>query len=132
MVGTPSETRRIRSSEQAAALFAETFRDAGTEELRTAYLDSNRFLIALRLHGVGSARGVDLPIRSIVEEALMLGSHGLLIAHNHPSGDPTPSRADIAATRVLAGVAGPLGIRFYDHLIFGGKGWLSLMAQGLL
>jgi DNA repair protein RadC len=123
---------RIISSEQAAALFVDTFGHHGTEELRAAHLSKDRELIALRLYGGESPSGFELPIRSIVAEALVLSSHGLLIAHNHPSGDPTPSRADIVATRALAEVATSLGIRFYDHLIFAAGGWKSLMALGLL
>lgn len=123
---------RIESSAQAAALFEPSFADDGREELRAAHLDERRCLIALRLHRGGGVSIFELPLREIVLEALTLGSRGLILAHNHPSGDPTPSRADIAATRLLAEIADPLGIRFYDHLIFAAGEWRSLMALGLL
>lgn len=114
------------------SLFAPTFSHAGTEELRVAHLDQERCLIALRLHGGGGIEMFDFPLRSITQEALVLQTHGLLIAHNHPSGDPAPSRDDIAATRALAQAVAPLGIRLYDHIIFAGSEWRSLLAMGLL
>ena len=102
------------------------------EELRIAHVDDQRRLIALRIHGGGTADRFELPLQEIAREALVLRSHGILIAHNHPSGDPTPSRADIAATRALSELATRLDIRVYDHLIFAPSGWRSLSALGLL
>jgi DNA repair protein RadC len=127
-----SGSLRIGDSEEAAALFAVTFRHNGVEELRIAHLDSDRRLIALCTHGGGSVDHLELPLQEIAREALVLQSHGLLMAHNHPSGDPTPSRADIIATRALAEVAERLHIRLYDHLIFAPTSWTSLLALGLL
>ena len=123
---------RISSSDHAAALFAPTFRHAGMEELRVAHLNAQRGLIALRLHGDGSEDGCDFPIRTIMEEALVLRTHGLLVAHNHPSGDPSPSSHDIAATQALTQAATFLGILVHDHLIFVPDQWRSLYALGLL
>jgi DNA repair protein RadC len=123
---------RIKSSDHAATLFGPTFRHTGTEELRVAHLNAQRGLIALRFHGGGNEDGCDFPIRTILEEALVLRTHGLLVAHNHPSGDPSPSSHDIAATQALAQAATSLGIRVYDHLIFVQYQWRSLHALGLL
>ena len=127
-----SASVRIASTEQAAALFGPTFSDAGTEELRVAHLDAERYLVALRLHRGGDAAMLEFPLRAITQEALVLRTHGLLIAHNHPSGDPSPSRDDLAATRALAQAILPLDIRLYDHLIFAGGQWRSLLAMGLM
>lgn len=123
---------RIGSSDVAAALFAPTFSDPGREELRVAHLDGDRCLIALRLHGGGGVDTFEFPLRVITQEALVLHSRRLLIAHNHPSGDSTPSRDDIAATRALAQALAPLDVRLYDHLIFAGGKWRSLLAMGLM
>ena len=123
---------RIGSCEEAAALFAPTFNHDGVEELRIAHLDDRRWLIALRIHGGGTADRLELPLQEIAREALVLRSHGILIAHNHPSGDPMPSRSDIVATRALSELADRLDIRLYDHLIFAPCGWRSLSALGLL
>jgi DNA repair protein RadC len=127
-----SGSLRIGDSEEAAALFGATFRHVGVEELRIAHLDSDRRLIALCTHGGGSVGRLELPLQEIAREALVLQSHGILMAHNHPSGDSTPSRSDIIATRELAEVAARLNIRLYDHLIFAPNSWTSLLALGLL
>jgi DNA repair protein RadC len=74
----------------------------------------------------------DLPLRQIIGAALAHGSQGLILAHNHPSGDASPSRADLDATRRLADTAASLGIRVHDHLIFAGRDCRSLRAMGLL
>jgi DNA repair protein RadC len=123
---------QIRTSEEAAALFAPTFSHNGFEELRIAHVDGERRLIALRIHHGGTSAHVALPLQEIAREALVLHSHGILVAHNHPSGDPMPSRSDIDATRSLAEVAARLGICLYDHLIFAVDGWRSLSVLGLL
>jgi DNA repair protein RadC len=127
-----SGSLRIGDSKRAAALFALTFRHNGVEELRIAHLDSDQRLIALCTHGGGAVDHLELPLQEIARDALVLQSHGILMAHNHPSGDPTPSQSDIIATRALAEVADRLNIRLYDHLIFAPDRWCSLRALGLL
>jgi DNA repair protein RadC len=113
-------------------LFAPTFSHEGLEELRIAHVDDQRQLIALRFHAGGTVDHFALPVQQIAREALALHSHGILIAHNHPSGDPMPSRSDIDATRDLSDLAARLDIRLYDHLIFTPDAWRSLSALGLL
>jgi DNA repair protein RadC len=71
-------------------------------------------------------------MREIFRAALNHGAVGLIIAHNHPSGNPEPSRADIEATRTLAQTAASLGIVLHDHLIFAGDDCRSFRALGLL
>ena len=127
-----SSSLRISNLEQAVALFTPTFGNSGHEELRVAHLDRDRCLIALRLHGGGGRTTFDFPLRAITQEALLLRTHGLLIAHNHPSGDPAPSRDDIEATQALVQAIAPHDIRLYDHLIIAGDDWRSLLAMGLL
>jgi len=100
--------------------------------LGVAHLDSDLRLIGLRVHPSNSMTGVDLPLRTIVADAMRLGSRGLLIAHNHPSGDPQPSRADLAATRTLVQVTRPIGIQLHDHIVFSSSGHVSLREAGLL
>ena len=98
-----------------------------------AHLDSDLRLIATITVREGGQDEVELPIRSIIEDALRLGSAGIIVAHNHPSGDPRPSEADLAATRRLAATADSLAIRLHDHLIVGENGdCRSLRALGLL
>ncbi|MBT0669796.1 DNA repair protein RadC [Novosphingobium profundi] len=70
--------------------------------------------------------------RTVLEPALRLGAHGFLLAHNHPSGDPRASRADIRATRALAALARALDTELVDHLVVGGGEVTSLRAAGLV
>lgn len=100
--------------------------------LCVAHLDAQRMLIGIRLRYSADLGGIDFPLRTIVADALALGSAGLIIAHNHPSGDPRPSPADLAATRTLLSVARPLGVRVHDHLVFAGRRCVSLREAGLL
>jgi DNA repair protein RadC len=116
----------------ARDLFAPRLAIARTEVLGVAHLDASRRLIAAVMLPSDSPCSVDLPLRRIVADAMRLNTRGLLIAHNHPSGDPRPSRADVEATRALVGVASPIGIMLYDHLVFAGAEHVSFSGAGLL
>jgi DNA repair protein RadC len=71
-------------------------------------------------------------VREVVKRALELNSAAVILVHNHPSGDPSPSRADIDVTRAIAAAGKPLGIAVHDHLIIGTSGHASLRAKGLI
>lgn len=86
------------------------------EHAVVAHLGMDGQLVAIS-NAEGSYDRIVLPFRQIVADALSHEGHALLIAHNHPSGDPTPSEADIATTRKLSDLLRPLSIRIYDHLI---------------
>jgi DNA repair protein RadC len=116
----------------AAALLAPLFDDAGAETLAVLHLDRARWIIAVEAHGGAGIDEIVLPMRAIFASALSHDAVGMIVAHNHPSGDPRPSRADIAATRRLAETAGRLGIVLHDHLIFAGGESRSFRALGLL
>ena len=75
---------------------------------------------------------VDFPLTEILSGVIAHGSKGLVLAHNHPSGDVTPSDSDRRATKQLATVANPIGCSVLDHLIFGGAEWASFRELGLL
>jgi DNA repair protein RadC len=123
---------RIGDRDSAAALFAPTFTGLAHEALRVAYLDDGLALLLL-WEGEGTTpASVDVPLRTLIRDALILGARALIIAHNHPLGDPTPSRADRAVTRRLVEIAHPLDIRVLDHLIFAGKKVASFRGLGLL
>ena len=70
--------------------------------------------------------------REIIKRALELGASSIILVHNHPSGDPTPSKADIAMTREIAGAAKALSIAVHDHLVIGRGGHASFKSLGLL
>ncbi len=71
-------------------------------------------------------------VREVIRRAIDFGSASLILVHNHPSGDPTPSRADIEITRTIAEAGKRLGITVHDHIIVGATGHTSLRAQGLV
>lgn len=112
-----------------AGCFAES--DSRRERLWIAHLDED--LNCLRLaHHDGDEDGVDFPLRSIIADAALCGSAAILLAHNHPSGDPTPSEGDKRATRRLACAAEALDCQIVDHLVFGGTACTSFREIGLL
>lgn len=122
----------IDSVAKACALFAPVLADAAEERLCIAHLTAARRLIGVQICSSGRAETIALPIRDIVADALRRGSRGLVLAHNHPGGNPAPSTADLEATRQLARVVAPLGIRLWDHLILAGGRWQSLRALALV
>jgi DNA repair protein RadC len=122
----------ILTARDAADLLAPLFADEGGERLAVLYLDRERRVLAVDRHPVGQADEIVLPLREIFTAALAHDAVGMVIAHNHPSGDPRPSRADKAATRRLAEAAETLGIALHDHLIFAGGECVSFRELGLL
>jgi len=112
-----------------AGCLAET--DPGEESLWVAHLDGEANCLHLSRHR-GDRRGVDFPLRTIVLDAARHASAAILLAHNHPSGDPRPSAADFSATRRLATATEALGCRIADHLVFAGAGCTSLRSLGYL
>ena len=71
-------------------------------------------------------------MREVVKLALELSATAIVLVHNHPSGDPTPSRADIEMTRQIVAAAKPLGVLVHDHIIVGKQGHASLKGLGLI
>jgi DNA repair protein RadC len=122
----------VDTARSAADLLAPIFVGAEGEKLAVLHLDPARTLIALDEHDLGGGDEMVLPLREIFAAALRHGSVGLVVAHNHPSGDPRPSRADKAAARRLAETADALAIVLHDHLIFAGGECLSFRRLGLL
>jgi DNA repair protein RadC len=103
-----------------------------TEQFRILFLDKRNRLIADEQHQRGTIDHVPVYPREVVKRALELVATALILAHNHPSGDPTPSQADVAMTKTLVEVGQLLGIAIHDHLIIGTQGHSSLKAMGLM
>jgi DNA repair protein RadC len=104
----------------------------GTEAFRVLYLDRKNVLIADEPQGEGTVDHVPVYPREVVKRALELGASALILVHNHPSGDPTPSAADIDMTGRIASAAEALDIAIHDHLVIGKSRELSFRAEGLL
>lgn len=102
------------------------------EQFRILFLDKKNVLIADEVQGRGTVDHTPVYVREVVKRALELSATALILVHNHPSGDPTPSRADIDMTRVIVEAAKPLGIVILDHIIVGRQGHASLKALRLM
>lgn len=122
----------VATARDAAALLAPLFADVEGEMLAVLHLDAERRILAVDAHAVAGADEIVLPMREIFAAALSHDAVGMIVAHNHPSGDPQPSRADKSATRRLAETALALGITLHDHLIFAGGDWASFRQLNLL
>lgn len=102
------------------------------EEFRILFLDRKNTLIADEVQNRGTIDHTPVYPREIVKRALELGASAIILVHNHPSGDPTPSRADIEMTRQIADAAKALHVAVHDHLVIGRSGHASFKALGLL
>ncbi len=105
---------------------------ADREQFRVLFLDKRNQLIADELQQIGTIDHTPVYPREVVKRALELSATSLILVHNHPSGDPTPSRADIQMTQQIIAVANPLGISVHDHIIVGKEGHASLKGLKLV
>ncbi len=103
-----------------------------TEQFRILFLDNRNTLIADEAQAQGTVDHVPVYPREVVKRALELNASALILVHNHPSGDPTPSQADIDMTNLIQAGAECLGLTLHDHLIVGRSAEVSFRAQGLL
>ncbi len=102
------------------------------EQARVLFLDGRNRLLADEAQGRGTVNHTPLYPREVVKRALELQATALVLVHNHPSGDPTPSREDIATTREIKAAAEVLRIVLHDHVIVARGRWLSFRQEGLL
>lgn len=96
------------------------------------YLDIKNTLIADEMQARGTVNHVPVYPREVLKRALAHEASALILVHNHPSGDPTPSEADISMTQQIVAAAATLAITVHDHLIIGASSELSFRAEGLL
>ena len=102
------------------------------EQFRILFLDKRNHLIADEVQQRGTVDHTPVYPREIVKRALELSATAIILVHNHPSGDPTPSRADIDMTKTIIDTARPLGITIHDHIIIGKEGHASLRGLRLI
>ena len=102
------------------------------EQFRILFLDKRNQIIADEVQQTGTVDHAPVYVREVVKRALKLSSTAIVLVHNHPSGDPTPSRADIEMTKQIVGAAKNLGIVVHDHIIVGKQGHASFRGLGLL
>jgi DNA repair protein RadC len=105
---------------------------ADREQFRILFLDKRNQLIVDELQQIGTVDHTPVYPREVVKRALELSATALILVHNHPSGDPTPSHADIQMTQTIIDVARPLGIAVHDHIIVGKEGHASFKSLRLI
>ena len=136
--GEPAVARRGEKAAGAVVMVgvldycrtAQAFADR--EQFRVLFLDKRNQLIVDELQQVGTVDHTPVYPREVVKRALELSATAIILVHNHPSGDPTPSRADIQMTQQIIAVASPLGISVHDHIIVGKEGHASLKGLKLI
>lgn len=102
------------------------------ERVRVLHLNTRNMLIRDELIAEGTIDEAAVHVRQVLKRAMDLGSAAIILVHNHPGGDPSPSRADIELTRSIAAALKAPGIALHDHIIIGTQGHVSLRAQGLI
>ncbi|WP_028034869.1 DNA repair protein RadC [Chelativorans sp. J32] len=102
------------------------------EQFRILFLDKKNALIKDELQQTGTVDHTPVYPREVVKRALELSASAIILVHNHPSGDPTPSRADVEMTKLIISTAEPLGITVHDHIIIGKKGHSSMKGMRLI
>src|SRR5262249_19145265 len=105
---------------------------AEQEQFRILFLDKRNQLIGDEVQQRGTVDHTPVYPREVVKRALELSATAVILVHNHPSGDPTPSRADIEMTKQIVDIARPLGIAVHDHIIVGRNGHASLKGLKLI
>jgi DNA repair protein RadC len=105
---------------------------ADKEQFRILFLDKRNQLIADEVQQTGTVDHTPVYPREVIKRALELSATAILLVHNHPSGDPTPSQADIQMTRAIIDIATPLGIAVHDHIIVGKNGHASMKGLKLI
>ena len=103
-----------------------------TEEFRVIFLNNRNIMIRDEAMGEGTVNAAPVYPREIVKRALELGASGVILVHNHPSGDPSPSRDDIVMTKAVIDAGRHLGLHVHDHVVVGRSGHVSMKAQGLI
>ncbi|MCB1474051.1 MAG: DNA repair protein RadC [Rhodobiaceae bacterium] len=125
--------RKMLTSWQAVVDYCRTAMGfAEKEQFRILFLDKRNGLIADDVQQTGTVDHTPVYPREVIKRALELSATALVLVHNHPSGDTTPSDADVRMTNTIVDIAGPLGIVVHDHIIVGRKGHVSFRALGLL
>ena len=132
LLETRLEGRPVLSSWEALQDYLQAaMAHSPVEEVRVLFLNAN-MLIANEAMWRGSVDEASMHVREVMKRAMSHGATAIIIVHNHPSGDPTPSRADVKLTRELAEAGRHMKVTVHDHIIVGAQGRSSLRALGLI
>ena len=128
----PKQKIMLRSTGEAAAYFKAKLKGLPEEEVHVAFVNSKNAVTATECLQRGTVDQSVVYVRKVIERALAHKASGFILAHNHPSGDPTPSPHDREITEALKAAAAAVGVRFLDHLIIGDGEPFSFKAAGLI
>ena len=130
--GEMRERRQLSSWNDVIDYCRSSMAFADKEQFRLLFLDKRNQLIADEVQQTGTVDHTPVYPREVIKRALELSATALILVHNHPSGDPTPSQADIQMTKAIIALATPLGIAVHDHVIVGRGGHASLKGMRLI
>jgi DNA repair protein RadC len=128
---TPDDRPTINSPADAAALVAYEMSALEQEHLRVILLDTRNGLLDIVEIYKGSVNSSQVHVREIFKSAIRRNAAALIVVHNHPSGDPTPSPDDVAVTRAIVQAGKLLDVDVLDHMVIGQGQWVSLKERGL-
>lgn len=130
-VGAPDELMQISSPSEAAQMLSGEMALLEQEHLRVVLLNIKNHVLAIHEVYKGSVNASQIRVSEVFREAIRCNSPSIIIAHNHPSGDPAPSTEDIYVTRQIVQAGRLLDIDVLDHIIIGHRRWVSLREKGL-
>ena len=128
---TNYKEKRILKPKDIAEILIEKMRFEKQEILKVAMLNNKNDLLKIKDIAIGSGNFVVATIRSVLNEAVKIEAPKILLVHNHPSGDPTPSQADIDFTKKVEQASQILGIQLLDHIVIGNNSYTSIFSQRL-
>jgi len=130
-VPPPEHTLIVRCPDDLAGWLAPQMEDLAQEQLRVALLNTKNRVLRVVLVYQGTIDSVGIRPADVYRDAVASGAAAIVLLHNHPSGDPTPSAEDATTTRILGQVGALLGVALLDHLVIGRGTWKSLAREGL-
>lgn len=123
---------RFDSAENVVSYLMEDMRHLEQEQLRLLLLDTKCMLIHEKIMSIGTVNATIMPPREICREALLRDSTSFILVHNHPTGDPSPSRDDVISTQRIMNAANLIGVSLIDHIIIGDNTYISMKDSGLI
>lgn len=123
--------KKIAGSKQVAKLFSDLENET-KEKLITISLDTKMKIISFEVVAIGGVNSISIRPFEAIRSAVALNAYGIIVVHNHPSGDPTPSKADKLFTKNLQDITNKGGMHFLDHIIIGDGDYISFADEGLL
>ncbi len=132
LTSNPYQLPVIRKPEDVYDLLNASFQDLDREHFKVIHLNTKNQVLKVETSSIGILSSSPVHPREVFKEAIRMSSAGLILAHNHPSGDPSPSQDDLLLTNRLYQAGELLGIQVIDHLIFGDRRFVSLKERGQL